>query len=264
MLDRQILVSLGLTEKEARLYQLLTEQGSMSGGEIERQSGLKKNTYVLLKSLMTKKLVTANYSEGKRFYLPTPPDSLMALIAEQKRAVVQTGKAVESLLPELWNSYREHVGRPVVQYYAGLAGLRSVFDKVYEVGKDSVWAVVGNETIGKKFFAEIIGHYLPLRKKNKIWAYTISPDGPRARELKKTESKDLKTKYLVDPKKYPMPAEFDTWGNYIALMSFSRGDFSSVLIEHPDLAKTMQSLMKLTADLLQERENDEKNLYSNI
>ena len=81
-----------------------------------------------------------------------------------------------------------------------------------------------------------------------IFAKTISPDSPRARELKATEKQDLKEKILVDTQKYPMPAEFDSWDDRIALMSFARGDFSAVLIQHPDLAITMQSLLRLAMD----------------
>jgi len=90
---------------------------------------------------------------------------------------------------------------------------------------------------------------------NGIMSRVISPDSPRARELKATEEQDLKEKLLIDGKKYPMPGEFDTWGDKIALMSFTRSDFQAVLIEHPELAKVMQSLLRLATDLLREREN---------
>lgn len=247
--QRQLLVSIGLSPKEAEIYELLLTQGEMTGGSIEKESRQKKNTYTLLKSLQRRQLVGTYEKEGKRWYVPAPPEQLEMIIKEQKRTVLQTQSLLEQSLPEMSRVYKERVGRPVVRYFSGLTGLREVMDEVYAEGKDEVLSCVGNESPDKRFHEEISEKYLPLRKKNKIWARTISPDSPRAREFKKTEKEDLKEKILVDPKKYPMPAEFDTWGDTIALMSFARKDFTAILINHPDLSTTLQSLLRLAMDV---------------
>jgi len=249
---KQLLVTMGLSDKEALIYDLLLEQGKLTGGEIEKVGRQKKNTFALLKSLQRRGLITISTSDGKRYYVPAPPESLELMLKEQKRAILTTQALYEQVLPEMSRSYKEKIGKPVVQYYSGLSGLRMVFDEVYKEGKSEVLSAVGNEAPDKRFYEEIINKYKPLRIKNKILARTISPDSPRARELKATEQLDLKKKYLVDPAKYPMPAEFDSWDDKIALMSFSKGDFSAILIQHPDLAKTMQSLMRLSMDSVDE------------
>lgn len=247
-LRKRLLVAIGLSDKEAHIYDLLLEQGEMTGGEVERIGRQRKNTFALLKSLQRKSLVTIINREGKRHYVPAPPETLELILREQKRAVLMTQSLYEQFLPEMSKTYKEKVGRPVVQYYSGISGLRTVFDEVYREGKNEVLSAVGNEAPDKRFYEEIINKYKPMRIRNKILARTISPDSLRARELKATEKQDLKEKYLIDPKKYPMPSEFDSWDDKIALMSFSRGDFSAILIQHPDLAKTMQSLMRLAMD----------------
>ena len=256
--QKEVLISLGLAEKEVLIYDLLLTQGELIGGELERLSGLKKNTYTLLKSLERKNLVTTVNKEGKRYYVASSPDALLVLAKARQREVLRTTYTLEQILPEMKAVYRQRVGRPVTQYFSGMAGLRAVFDEVYREGKSEVIGAVGNETPDKRFHDEIITKYLPLRVKNKIFARTLSPDSLRARELKKTEKKDLKEKLLVDPEKYPMPGEFDTWGNYIAMMSFEKGDFSAVLIEHANLAKTFQSIMKLAMDGQRLLENGEQ------
>lgn len=244
-LRRQLFVSLGLSDKESVLYDTLLQHGQLPAARLEKMSGLKKNTYVLLKRLERRGLVQKMIKEGKSNYIAGSPKQLQVYAQEQAERVVETKSLLSEMLPALEQEYKTTVGRPVVQYYSGLTGLRSVFDEVYAEGKDEVLSCIGNEAPDPQFHEEIINKYKPLRVKNNIFARTISPDSPRARELKKTEGADLKEKFLVDPKKYPMPAEFDTWGDSIALMSFARGDFSAVLIQHPDLAKTMQSLLRL-------------------
>ena len=248
MLRRQLFVALGLSDKEAVLYDTLLKHGQMPAAGLEKISGLKKNTYILLKRLERRGLVQKMMKEGKSHYVVGAPEQLQVYAREQERKVGETKALLVEMLPELQKNYREVVGRPVVQYYAGIEGLRKVFDEVYAEGKSEVLSCVGNEAPDPKFYDEIINKYRPMRVKNNIFAKTISPDSPRARELKATEKQDLKEKILVDTQKYPMPAEFDSWDDRIALMSFARGDFSAVLIQHPDLAITMQSLLRLAMD----------------
>ena len=247
--QRQLLVSIGLSPKEAEIYELLLTQGEMTGGAIEKESRQKKNTYTLLKSLQRRQLVTAYEKEGKRWYAPAPPEQLELVIREQKRAVLQTQTLLEQALPEMSRVYKERVGRPVVRYFSGLTGLRTVFDEVYAADKVDVWGCAGNEAPDEKFHKEIVGKYLPLRKERKIFAHVVSPDSPIARQLKKREKFDLKHKVLVDPKEFPMPAEFDCWNDKVAMMSFGRKDFTAILVEHPDIARTMKSLLALVMKL---------------
>lgn len=263
MLLRQALIALGLSDKEAKLYETLMEQGEIAGGALEKVSGLGKNTYILLKSLQAKQLVVTSQRDGKRTYSTSSPDVLMLRHTEQKRALLQTGKALEAILPEAWESYRSKVGRPVVQHYSGLAGLRRTFDRVYAEGKSVIWGAFGNEVVGKQMYDEILNTYEPARVRRKIKAITISPDSARARELKKREDEDLKEKYLVNSEQYPMPAEFDTWGDFITMMKFTKGDYQSIVIECPEFAQTMQSILGLLSSLLREKESDHQSRGSN-
>lgn len=47
-----------------------------------------------------------------------------------------------------------------------------------------------------------------------------------------------------------MPAEIETWNDSIAMMNFAGGDFHAIIINHPKLAITLQSLLRLAMDLL--------------
>lgn len=254
ILRRQLFVALGLTDKESLLYDLLLQHGQLPAASLEKISGLKKNTYVLLKRLEKHGLVQKLIKDSKSHYIVGSPEQLTAFAEEQEKKVQETKSLLGEMLPALKQEYKAAIDRPTVRYFAGLEGLRAVFDEVYTEGKKEVLGCVGNETPDQELYKEIVEVYKPRRIANGILSKVISPDSPRARELKATEKQDLKEKHLVDDSKYPMPAEFDSWGDKIAMMSFARKDFQAVLIEHPDLAQTMQSLMRLAMDLLLERE----------
>lgn len=247
-LRRQLLVSLGLSSKEAILYETLLVHGSLAASQLEKQTGLKKNTYTLLKQLERRGLVQKYVEDGRSHYQVGSPQRLKSYLEDQEHALNETKTLLQESLPTLLSDYKKVVDRPVISYYSGLSGLRTVFDEVYKEGKKEVLGCVGNESPDPIFHNEIINKYKPLRVKNNIFSRVISPDSPRARKLKESEGQDLKHKYLIDPNKYPMPAEFDTWDDKIAMMSFDKGDFSAILIKHPTLATTLQSLMKLAMD----------------
>ena len=249
-LRRQLLVTLGLSSKEAVLYETLLKHGSLSAAQLERATGLKKNTYPLLKSLERRGLVQKFIRDNRSHYQVGSPTRLQSYLEDQEHALSETRALLTESLPSLLNDYKNVVDRPVINYYSRLTGLRTVFDEVYKEGKNNVYGCLGNESPDPIFHKEIINKYKPLRVKNNIFAHVISPDSPRARKLKNTEAQDLKKKYLIDPIKYPMPAEFDTWDDKIAMMSFAQKDFSAILIQHPDLATTLQSLLQLSMDLL--------------
>ena len=247
-LRRQLLISLGLSDKESILYETLLKYGTLPASTLEKYSGLKKNTYTILKSLERRSLVHKFIKDSRSHYQVGSPTQLKTYLMDRKQEVDEAVTLFNDTLPSLLNDYKKVLDSPVVSHYQGLTGLRSVFDEVYKEGKKEILGCVGNEAPDPVFYEEILNKYRPLRISNKILARAISPDSPRARELKESEKNDLKQKYLIDPKKYPMPAEIEAWDDTIAMMSFAKGDFHAILINHPELAKTLQSLLKLAMD----------------
>lgn len=249
-LRRQLFISLGLSDKESILYETLLKYGTLPAATLEKYSGLKKNTYTILKSLERRSLVHKFIKDSRSHYQVGSPTQLQSYLLDKKHEVDEAMTLYNDTLPSLISDYKKVLDTPIVSHYQGLTGLRSVFDEVYKAGKKEILGCVGNEAPDPVFYEEIINKYRPLRISNNILARGISPDSKRARELKESESNDLKKKYLINPKKYPMPAEIETWNDSIAMMSFAKGDFHAILINHPELAKTLQSLLKLAMDLI--------------
>ena len=83
-LRRHVFTSLGLSTKEARLYDILLERGSAQAAVLEQESGLKKNTYNLLKNLEKNGLVSLIKKDSRKYYQATDPQQLELLIKKQK------------------------------------------------------------------------------------------------------------------------------------------------------------------------------------
>ncbi|OIO70733.1 MAG: hypothetical protein AUJ56_05450 [Zetaproteobacteria bacterium CG1_02_49_23] len=253
-LRRQLFITLGLTDKEALIYDLLLTHGPMGSGVIERESKMKKNTYSLLRSLQRKHLLSITLQDGKKLYVPAPPDELMLTIKEQRRALASTQSLLETALPELQTAYQTNVGVPIIRHYQGKTGLREVLELTYQAGKDKIYGCVG-WLKPSKMLEEVAKTYSHLRVERGIFTYAINNDNAGGQEFvrRSQDPSTLSEVRLIDSKKYPLPAEIDVWEDTITMFCFENKDFQGIVIKHPEFAITLQSIFTLLFDLLRQK-----------
>jgi len=248
LLRRQIFVSCGLTDKEALLYDVLLSKGQAHGYELEKESGLRKNTYALLNSLLQKKLVLGVKKDNKTYFQPAPPETLVLILKNQGQAVKQSQQALEQLLPALSSQYSLSVGKPTIRYFEGEEGIKEVFNDIYGPKEDVVYGCVDLETADKVFPSRILKKLIPQRVKNKLFAYSLVANSKQAHMIKKSDSKQLRKTMLLDKKLYPMPAEIDVYQDKVAMLSFERGKFVGIIIQNDSFAQSLRSLFKRVFD----------------
>lgn len=246
-LRRQLFMSCGLSEKEAALYDVLLTHGTMTGAELEKQSGLKKNTYALLSSLASKKLAVKVKSDGKLKYRPAPPSVLSEIVDHTARDLTRTKTTLTTMLPELTSSYRFSVDKPVVRLYEGAEGLKDVFTDIYgpKGGDNTVWGCADIERVNVEFPEYLKRELIPMRIKNRWLAKSVFVDNEHGRALKAGDKGELRESYLVPGGAYPMPAEIDVYDDKITMISFEKGEFVGLVIQNGAFAETLRSMFKL-------------------
>jgi DNA-binding MarR family transcriptional regulator len=116
--------SLGLTEKEARVYVALLQLGNGSAYGVAVKSGLKKPTaYVILDELVEKGLAYHIPREKKRRYAAISPEKLMQEAEARFIAAKQT-------LPELLSLYKSTAVQQKARtlYFDGVSGMRQALE----------------------------------------------------------------------------------------------------------------------------------------
>ena len=94
-MDTEILLELGLTNTEIKIYLALLELGSSSAGAILERSHLPNSTlHRDLNSLIEKGLINFILEGKRKIYQATDPESLLVLLDDKK-------KRLEKILPEL-------------------------------------------------------------------------------------------------------------------------------------------------------------------
>ncbi|MBL8030800.1 MAG: hypothetical protein JNK33_00530 [Candidatus Doudnabacteria bacterium] len=82
----EILLKLGLSEKEVRVYLALLEHGRLTASELARKTKIKRPTmYVILQALTVKHLIAKEPGKKVEVFIPMPPDSLKSLFTQEER-----------------------------------------------------------------------------------------------------------------------------------------------------------------------------------
>lgn len=241
----------GLSEKQAKLYRLLLSTGEEKAGTLTKKSGMKRgNVYALLDDLVARGLVTEKTNGTVTSYLPEPPNKLLSLIEAREKEVKVAKELAADLVPSLTGQYKSAVGKPVIQYFHGEDGLKTVLEDIYAAGKTEILGCVGLEHPTEDLYSYIIKRLVPLRIKRGIKTIALNSDSERVRELQKHDKEALRKIYICDPSVFPLPAEIDVFEDKIAFLSFARGDFTGVVIANHDFAVTLGSVFKQLFALL--------------
>jgi sugar-specific transcriptional regulator TrmB len=246
-----LLVSAGLSEKEARVYLILLQLPEAPASKVMTKSGLKKgNTYAILHQLETKGLVTTFKKGRKAYFRAEPPAKVLQLLDQKSIEVNQAKVSFAKILPKLSSQYKMTTGKPVIRYFEGEEGVKEVFWDVYNTSDKEQWGCVDIEIAEKALKNYILPNLKPIRIKKKYWSMSFSALSPTGIELKKKDLKEYRKQILIDRKKYPLPAEIDVYEDKIAMMSFAKGEFISIIIENKDFAESLRSVFKYSFERL--------------
>lgn len=249
----QLYVALGMSLKEAIIYDLLLHRGEMQARAIELETGYKKNTYVLIKNLEKMGMVLRQ-EKGKRiFYQPLPPNNLINLASRQVKAAQRQASILAEMLPGLTSAYAQSVDRPMVRYVEGEEGFRELYKTVYNQDIPASYGCLDLEK-EEKLVPEYMGRELiPERVRRGSRAYAVLANNVLGEQVAKRDSEELRESILVDPTEYPLPAEVSVYGDKVALLAFKRGGMTGVLIENKEIAKSLESVYRLLFRLWRER-----------
>ncbi|MEK7158275.1 MAG: helix-turn-helix domain-containing protein [Patescibacteria group bacterium] len=127
------LKQLGLSDKEARVYLALLARGQASIRMLAQETKVNRGTtHDILKSLMVQGLISTTSRAGRNYYLAEHPQKLGAVIRQRISDLEQAREDVEKILPELHAMMAAEQEAPVVKYFEGLNGIRSILEDVLE------------------------------------------------------------------------------------------------------------------------------------
>ena len=248
MLENEI-VKLGLSEKEARVYLASLELGPSPVQAISQKSQVNRaTTYVVIDSLMSMGLMST-YNEGKKTYFSSEgPERLLELLNDQEYKVKNKIKILEEKMPELKLMFNNKPDKPVVKYYEGVEGLRSVqmdFVNTLSAG-DEIYAFIPMDDYFKTNLKDKVTDITQKRFQKKIRMKVIysTPNG-RQLEYEKQERKNLKEYLYIDHREFPFRCGMNIYGNKVFMIDYL-GKMGGIVIEN----KTISDMFRMIFEII--------------
>lgn len=114
------LQSIGLSEKEAKVYLAALELGEATAQSIAAKAVVSRpNTYVMIESLGRRGLLSEVVRGSRRYFSPTAPEKLLQLISDQRQQVQEKENRIKGILPDLLRLTDAAASVPAVRQLAG-------------------------------------------------------------------------------------------------------------------------------------------------
>jgi HTH-type transcriptional regulator, sugar sensing transcriptional regulator len=252
MLERE-LMEIGLNEKEVKVYLASLELGQSAVQAIANKSGVNRaTTYFVIEGLTTKGLISSFYEGKKQFFIATDPDRLVEILEEQERDMKRKSEELKKLIPQLQSINNKKSDRPVVRYYDGKEGVKTLFTEFLrgEQGSEAYMAY-SVDAIDRYFQDEEIVSFRNMRISKGVKTKSVYTYKNGSRE---STSESQRRKIPAD--KFPISCDIAVYKGKIRFVSL--GDhLSGIAIEDKDIALSLRSIFELAwegAEKYQEKE----------
>ena len=240
-METKILVNLGLTEDEATIYNSLLEYGQMPARTVALRSSIGRQlTYKILDDLIKKGIVEKKETGTKiLLFVPVHPRELEKLLEKKREEVKNTEKALEESLGGMISKYNLFIGKPNVQFFEGLEGIKNVaLDSLNS--KTNICSFIDTDVL-LDIYPELNKEYVSKRLKNNVKKKIISTDSKIVREIAKNDDKNFTEQRIVKHK-----IQFATivmiYDNKVSFITLDPKKNIGIIIEDPDIYKTNQAI----------------------
>lgn len=240
-MNKDILISLGLTEDEATIYMVLIEGGLMPARTIAVRATIGRPlTYKILEDMIIKGVVEKKETSGKiSLFAPIHPRELENILKKKNDELDNIKKNFNESLGPLISKYNLFIGKPNVQFFEGLEGIIKVAQDSLNSETD-ICSFVDTEAVFE-IYPELNKEYVNKRLKNNVIKKIISMDCPLVREAVKNDDKNL-TEQRVVKQKIHFATVVMIYDNKVSFITLDPKRNIGIIIEDLDIYKTNKSI----------------------
>lgn len=244
----QLLVKLGLSDKEAKVYTALLELAEDTVQNIAKKSGVNRaTTYVILDKLMRHGL-TSQVKKGKKtYFVAEDPHELENILDYQQQEVEHRRRFLGDSMNQLVAVYNRQKGKPTVRYFEGEDGLEALDryrSNIEDRDKGSVQYGISPIDLVEQNFPERRQRGVSDRVKAKVTSKVIFTHNQDIFNAKDNKSNYRESLFL--PKELlpiDMSLSILPWG--VKIYSLDKTNPYGIVIEDEGLAKNMKVIHDL-------------------
>lgn len=233
---KETLTSVGLAEKEARIYLATLALHEGTAAAIARRAKIKRPTaYLILGALAEQGLVAHVERRGVLHFRALNPHALVEAQRERTREL-------ERVLPELLALAATADPRPQMSVYEGRHALRQMMeDTLSTKGEILYWADM--TVITTLVFKDYWKTYVRKRMERRIRVRGIIAFDRIALDFKRRASDELREVYVVPKERFPFKNEINIYDDKLAIISHE--DLLGVVIENKNIADGQRAIFNL-------------------
>lgn len=226
-----MLVELGLTESESKVYLALLELGPSLAGQISRKTGIhRRNIYDITERLIQKGLIGYIVKNNRRLFEAASPQRLKEILKEKQQEL-------EESMPNLTLLYQKTKEKQETNFYKGIEGLKTIFQEQLKIeGKDKEILILGASASAFEVLPFYFKGYDNDRVKNKIKVRIIASE----KLNKKIPLSEIR--YL--PQKYANPLAINIYGNKVAIILWKKSPIA-IVIKEQEIADSYRKYFEL-------------------
>ncbi len=231
------LETLGLSEKESKIYLSLLQLGPATPYKMAKRSGLKRPTAYVIADELVEKGYAVKAPGDKHTYIARPPE----VIYEERETKMLEAKKT---LPELQALKGGVADKPTVLYFEGKDGLRqALMYRIKELHDTEIVGFYADPDFATKEGWEASMEFNEYRTKNNIRVRGLVTETDSLKGFEQYLKDETMLAKYVPKDVYSSNASFEFYPNFIKILFFDTS--IGVIIESPTVAKAMRQIFEM-------------------
>ncbi len=238
----QYLQSIGLNNKEAKLYIAGLQLGPASIQNLAKASNIKRSTvYEVIESLQEKNLISVTPKNKRKLFSMQEPENLI-LFLKQKENIL------EQILPDLEAIKNTEAKKPAIRYFEGIEGLKQIYEDMIKKPGEIFAMTAPRHKISKTIFDYLANDWNKRRVKNDIFIKRIDNVISSTKLLtgkKISRKNDLEEIFYFPDENYPFSVGIYVYRQKVAFISYQDQEMVGIIIRSSEINKTVKSCFDL-------------------
>ncbi len=239
------LEDLGLSEKEAKVYLAALLLGRATAEQLAKHAKIvRPTTYLQIKSLMEKGLMST-FEEGKKTYFaPESPELLRRLLTSQRQTVEAKEQNLAKLLPDLLRQFEGAGERPVVRFFPGKEGVTAVREELLKTKEKKTYVIFSYGQLLKIYSEKELDEYSQRRKQLGIHSKGIYL---KEAAFDKADLDALTERRFMPSALLPLTIDISVFDDKTTILSLE-GTLFGMLIQSDQIATSLKALFSFLWD----------------
>ena len=232
--------SIGLSDKEARVYLTMLELGPASVLEIAAKAQVNRPTaYVQIEALKKMGLVSTQTKGKKQLFIAESPSQLTQVLLREEKEVEQKKDILKKVLPDLSTLFTLGGDKPIVRYFEGKEGLFAMQEEFLKTKDKEILGIFSLDAV-LKLFPVSSDDYSLRRIRKGIHSKSIytSSDGP---VLQAADSVSLRESKYLSYDTFHFNADITVFDAHVAITSL-QGTIGGSIITDKNIADSFRAL----------------------